>query len=60
MTTVPLFSGFYGPNCLLGLCLQKADQPSYVSPLLLGFLLFVLVGSSFFQVLRTAQGGPVF
>jgi hypothetical protein len=42
------------------LSLQKADQPSYVSPLLLGFLLFVLVGSSFFQVLRTAQGGPVF
>jgi hypothetical protein len=39
---------------------QKRDTGSSVSPILMGFLLFVLVGSSFFQILRNAQSGPVF
>jgi hypothetical protein len=30
------------------------------SPLVFGFLVFILVGSTFFQIIRNAQSGPVF
>jgi len=39
---------------------DKRDMASSVSPLLLGFFFFVLVGSSVFQIIRNAQGGPIF
>ncbi|KAJ1425290.1 ribosome associated membrane RAMP4 [Ochromonadaceae sp. CCMP2298] len=39
---------------------QKRDSGSAVSPLLLGFFFFVLVGSTVFQIIRNAQGGPIF
>eukprot|EP01031_Cornospumella_fuschlensis_P044318 gene44318-54194_t len=37
---------------------NKERQP--VSPVLIGFLFFVLVGSSVFQMIRMAQSGPIF
>eukprot|EP01038_Epipyxis_sp_PR26KG_P005742 gene5742-7929_t len=36
------------------------ETGSSVSPILLGFFFFVLVGSSVFQIIRNAQAGPIF
>ncbi|EEY61404.1 uncharacterized protein PITG_01701 [Phytophthora infestans T30-4] len=36
---------------------QKEDKGYSVGPILMGFFLFVLVGSSVIQILRTAQLG---
>lgn len=39
---------------------EKAKDSSNVSPYLFGFLLFIFVGSTLFQIVRNAQGGPIF
>jgi len=39
---------------------EKRETTSSASPVLIGFLFFVLVGSSVFQIIRTAQSGPIF
>eukprot|EP01033_Poteriospumella_lacustris_P009684 gene9684-6930_t len=39
---------------------KKEKETSYVNPILVGFLFFVLAGSSIFQIIRNAQAGPIF
>ena len=40
---------------------EKAkEQTSNVSPYIFGFLLFIFIGSTLFQIIRNAQGGPIF
>lgn len=39
---------------------QKREEAAPVNPMLLGFFIFVVVGSSLFQIIRTAQSGPIF
>lgn len=39
---------------------QKREDQAPVSPILLGLLLFVVVGSAIFQIIQTAKSGPVF
>ena len=38
----------------------KESSTSNVNPLLFGFLIFIFVGSTLFQIIRTAQSGPIF
>lgn len=38
----------------------KESSSSNVNPFLFGFLIFIFVGSTLFQIIRTAQSGPIF
>ncbi|TFJ88647.1 hypothetical protein NSK_000216 [Nannochloropsis salina CCMP1776] len=46
-------------NVPVGKAAKREEAPP-VSPVLLGFFVFVVVGSAFFQIIRTAQSGPIF
>ena len=39
---------------------EKGKEVSNVNPYLFGFLIFIFVGSTLFQIIRQAQQGPIF
>lgn len=60
----PFASYSHHPSCSLPSFLplpsiQKREEAAPVNPLLLGFFIFVVVGSAVFQIIATASKGAI-
>lgn len=40
--------------------ISRREAGSNLGPIMLGFLVFVVLGSTIFQIIRNSQAGPIF